>query len=272
MAILLISASNKVRNIPEFNGSDRLKKIDKNLKTAYILTFIVAGIVFLIGSAYSGHETLWCPSEWWHGTFGVISLIILVIAIIYAYIALNDLYTPDLEDRNGSDLYIWASLIISIFAFLTVGAIGSGRVGYNAIGTDSSDRLYMAEKKLHETHSAITGQLMENKKRPSYCKDGCDNKKETSKSISQTYVMTEMEPKVVQRSPVHRIITKQEVAQQEFNGLRQDEQPLGPPIITRHSVVTTSQPMMSSPIINGTPTHITQSTITLPSLVTQQTI
>jgi hypothetical protein len=228
MGILLISASNKVKGIDDFEDSDKLKKLHDNLRTAYILTFIAAGILFLVGSAYAGHESVWCLSEWWHGLFGLITLVLFVIAVIVAYVALNDLYTPEIENRNGSDLFIWGSLVVAIFAFLGMGIVTSGRVGYHAVGTDTSDRLYTAEKKLHEAHSAVTGQAMEYKERPKFCgEDPCQDK---NKSMA---------------APVHKMVSQPVFSQQ---GLQQGgEQPLGPPIVTRHSVVTTSQPMLSTP-------------------------
>jgi NADH:ubiquinone oxidoreductase subunit 6 (subunit J) len=251
MGILLVSATNKAREIREGSnqdGIDRLEKIDRDLRTAYILTFVAAAITFLIGAAYTGHETVWCPSEWWHGLFGVIALIVLIIAVVYAYIALNDLFHPDIPERNGADQFIWAALVVSVFAFLTMGAVGSGRVGYNAVGNDTTERLYMAEKKIHEAHSAITGQAMELKERPHFC-DPCEDpceEKEKKKEVKHTYVMPSAH--LTAAAPVQRQVPVQRMPSQGFaQPAFQAEQPLGPPVTTRHSVVTTSQPLVSTP-------------------------
>ena len=246
MGILLVSASNKVKQIPEFDQSSGLKKINDNLVTAYILAFVAAGIFFLVGAAYVGHETVWCPSEWWHGIFGTIALIILIISVIFAYLALNDLYNPELEDRNGSDLFIWASLIVSVFAFLLLGATGTGRVGYNVVSSDTSKRVNMAEKKIHEAHSAITGQPLEYNEPADRCAEPCDQGTQRTQGAQrapkqQTYVISQPQvgapTQVITRTPTQQLTVT--------------DQPLGPPIVTRHSVVTTSQPMLSSPVMGN---------------------
>ncbi len=245
MGILLVSSSNKVEQLPEFNRSTDLQKLRDNIRTAYILTFISAGIVFLISIAYGGHESAWCPSEWWHGTFAVIALIILVIAVIFAYVALNDLYNPELEDRNGADSFIWAFLIISIFAFLVLGGAASARAGYNVVSDNASKRINMVEKKFHEVHSAITGKPNEYEEPKNNCEDCVEETKPRqlsyipelrSSDISGQFVPsnipTYIPPRVVTVPRVQALV----------------DQPVGPPIVTRHSVVTTSQPMLSSPV------------------------
>ena len=120
MGIFLISASNKIQEVPGFSRSDRLNKVNENIKTAYFLVFVSAFIFFLIGIAYGGHEVAWCPSEWWHGVFATIAMIILIIAFVYVYYALSDLYHPDIDERNGADVYMWASFVVGAFAFLTL--------------------------------------------------------------------------------------------------------------------------------------------------------
>jgi len=238
MGILLVSSSKKVEQLPEFNRSSNLQKLRDNIKTAYILTFIAAGLVFLISIAYGGHESAWCPSEWWHGTFAVIALIILVIAVIFAYVALNDLYNPELEDTNGSVSFIWAYLVMSIFAFLILGGAASARVGYNVVSDNASKRINMVEKKFHEVHSAITGKPNEYEEPKNNCEDCVEEKEAKPVVVHQQ----QYQPPVRTQFVPNQVVTVPRVPTQMV------DQPVGPPIVTRHSVVTTSQPMLSSPV------------------------
>ena len=157
MGILLVSATKKVESIPDFEDSSKLKKAKNDLTTAYTLIFIAAGLTLLLGIAYGGHEVAWCPSEWVHGVLYLLVTVALVIGIVYAYIALYDIYSPEVDNDNGSTSFIWAAMLIGALSFMVVAATGSGRVGYNVARNDVRTRVRHAEDKVHEMHSAVTG-------------------------------------------------------------------------------------------------------------------
>ncbi len=158
MAILLLTADAKIRNIPEFDQSSDLQDGHNRLKTAYIVTFVAAGVALLLAIAYAGHEIWWGPSELFHMLFFLILVALWVIAVIYAYTVLEGLYNPELEDRNGADAFIWGALWISILAFLVILATGSGRAGYNVVRGRVTERFTDLEHKVHLTHSRLTGE------------------------------------------------------------------------------------------------------------------
>jgi hypothetical protein len=158
MGVLLVSADNKIRNIPEFTQSSQLMDAHNRIQTAYILTFVAAGVILLLAVLYAGHETWWSPSEYIHGIFLLIALALIVISAIYAYMVLNDLYTPELDDTNGSTSYLWASLLFAVISFLMTFAIGGTRTGYNMVRSDVEDRFTDIEHKIHLTHSHLTGE------------------------------------------------------------------------------------------------------------------
>ena len=226
MGILLVTASNKVKDLDDFDDNDLLKRVDSNFRTAYILAFIAAGFSIILGIAYAGHEVAWCPSEWLHGGVYLLLYAAVIISIIYAYLGLNDVYSQDIPDRNGSDAFTWAALLVGVIAFLTITATGSGRVGYNASRSDITNRVRKAERKIHEAHSAVTGQPLDYEEP----KDMCAPPPCSPAPAPPMYVQTPQTQQRVQTGPIQ---------------LPQAARPLGPPITTSHTVTTTTQPMIS---------------------------
>ncbi len=158
MAILILSAEKKIKEIPEFSQSKSLQDGRNKLQTSYILAFIAAGIALVLSIVYSGHEIWWCPTEWIHTVFFLIIIVLWLIAVIYIYSVMSDLYNPELEDINGTDNFIWAALWISLLAFLALFVVMSGRVGYNMTKDAVADRFTELEHKVHLTHSHLTGE------------------------------------------------------------------------------------------------------------------
>lgn len=155
MAILLWTAYNKVVEVLEkgdcrSNRCDTLENAAKQLKTAYILAFIAAALTLILAIAYAGHELVWAPSEWIHAVLYLLTYVLLIITVVYAYLALNNLNTVGVTNKNGADGYIWAALLMSIFAFIGLTATGSGRIGMAAVRGSASKRLKDAEEKINQ--------------------------------------------------------------------------------------------------------------------------
>lgn len=259
MGILLVNASRKVAELPEFESSSELKKANSDLKTAYALVFIAAGITLLLAIAYGGHEVAWCPSEWIHSLLFFLLLVALVIGIVYAYIALNDLYRPDIENTNGSTAYIWASLLIGAIAFMVTAAIGSGRVGYNVARNDVRKRVNHAEDKLHELHSHVTGKPNDFVREKGRCES---EDPEVPCGQAPVPVMVQQQPQGYQsqvyqpqqyqvqqslpQSQINQSLPQSPVRLPAVNQGQQTQRFVGNPTVTSHSVVTTSQPMVTS--------------------------
>ena len=155
MAILLWTAFNKVVEVLEkgdcrSNRCDTLENAAKQLKTAYILAFIAAALTLILAIAYAGHELVWAPSEWIHAVLYLLTYVLFIITVVYAYLALNNLNTVGVTNKNGADGYIWAALLMSIFAFIGLTATGSGRIGMAAVRGSASKRLKDAEEKINQ--------------------------------------------------------------------------------------------------------------------------
>jgi len=157
MGMLLVTASNKIADNPLFDQSSGLQDGKSKLQTAYILAFSAAAVVLLLAVLYGGHDMWWSPNEWIHTIIFLVVIILLVIVFIYAYGVLDGLYTPELENRNGADLFTWAALLFGVVGFLVVLAMASGRVGYHLVKSNVTDRFHELEHKVHLSHSHLTG-------------------------------------------------------------------------------------------------------------------
>ena len=164
MGYFFAMAYSKMGQVLERGDSKRnnLEKLDsalKDIRVAYILAFIAAGLSLLLAILYAGHETIISPSEYWHLALFLITYTLLVISVIYAFIALNKLYDLSIEDRNGADSYIWAGLFVGLFGFMGLTASSSGRLGMNIARSGAKKRLNAVESKVNEHLPAIRGHV-----------------------------------------------------------------------------------------------------------------
>lgn len=157
MGILLVSSKCQVDEIPSSDRSASLQTASNHIQTAYILLFIAAGASLLLAVAYMGQNVWWCPSELIHGIFFLVIIALWLIGIIYAYMALNTLNNPKIEDKNGADSYIWASLLMAIITFVVIFLAIGERLGYNMASAAIRERLASAEEKIHTTYNTIVG-------------------------------------------------------------------------------------------------------------------
>jgi hypothetical protein len=159
MGILFWSSYRKVGEIlldndPQNDVTD-LSGALNNLKVAYISAFIAAFLALVLAVLYAGHETVINPSEYIHlGIFAIV-YIAMIISVIYAAVALNKIYRPRIINRNGSAAYIWAGLLLAIFAFVGLTMSSSGRIGYNLIRSRTRNRIESAEYRIHTELPAI---------------------------------------------------------------------------------------------------------------------
>ncbi len=285
--ILLVSASQKVTRMDDFDSSSNLQKSYNNLRTAYGLMFIAAAITLILAVAYGGHETAWCPSEWIHGVIYVLLVAAVIIGVIYAYIALNDIYDSEIHNTNGSTSFIWAALIIGVLTFMLVIATASGRVGYNVARGGTNHRVRHAEAKIHEMHSHVTGQPNDYVPPIDHC---CEPEKPPCGSVPAGMIMMPVGPQLeaphqvihttgyqnmgyqsvgqqpvinqapavtvrtvpVQSSTTLPAVPRPSYDSQVIGSQMAQHQFVGSPTVTRHSVITTSQPVVtSSTLSNG---------------------
>lgn len=155
MGVLFYSAATKMGEVllAASNRGNDLQQLDSAynaVRVAFILAFIAAAITLILAILYAGHELVFAPSEFWHLALYLITYILLVISAVYAFIALGRLYNLGIIDRNGADAYIWAGLLMAIFAFIGLTATGSGRLGMNIVRSNVRTRLEQVEANVNE--------------------------------------------------------------------------------------------------------------------------
>lgn len=245
--ILLVSASNKLKQLPEFESSSDLKNANNNLKTAYWLIFIATGISLILGVLYAGHESAWCSSELIHGGLYLLLYIAVIVGLVYSYISLYNIYHPDLENNNGSTAFIWGALLIGAIAFMVMTATGTGRIGMGVTRGSLTHRIRHAEHKLHEAHSAVTGSPNDFGGHYDRCPGECDQQQVLMAPADVAPMPTHSHVSVVTspatssvRLPPIPVNQPALVSNQGYQSF------VGAPTVTRHSVVTTSQPVVST--------------------------
>src|SRR5579883_1726918 len=153
--ILFFYAYVKVGQILE-QGNSRTNDLETlnsalgNLKVAYITAFIAAAATLILAILYAGHETVFSPSEYFHMVIYLIAYVLLIVSVIYALLALNKINTVGVTFKNGADGYIWAGLLMSIFAFIGLTTTAGGRLGMNIIRSDTKNRVLTAEHKVNQ--------------------------------------------------------------------------------------------------------------------------
>lgn len=164
MGVLFYSAYAKIGQIllagnSKENNLEQLNSALGSMKVAYILAFIAAGLTLILAILYAGHETIVEPSELWHGAIYLVTYVLLIISVIYAFIGLNKINDVTIRFKNGADSYIWAGLLMSIFGFLGLTATSSGRLGMNIVRSNVRDRVEKAESTINDHLPAIRQQV-----------------------------------------------------------------------------------------------------------------
>jgi hypothetical protein len=164
MGIFFVSAESKIGEVltagdSRTNDQGLLKKAFDYMRIAYTLAFISAGVALLLAILYAGHETVIKPSEYWHMALYFITVVLWLISLIYAYLALDKVYDVRVATRNGADAYIWAGMLMAIFAFVGITATANRRLGINIMRKQAVERVTDVENKVNEHLPAIRNKV-----------------------------------------------------------------------------------------------------------------
>jgi hypothetical protein len=164
MGVLFSMAAKKMGDVllTRDNRNNDLQQLDSAFnaaKTAYVLAFIAAALTLVLAILYAGHELVITPSEFWHLALYLVVYVLLIISVIYAFIALDRLYNLRITDRNGADAYLWAGLLMAVFAFVGLTATSSGRLGMNIIRTNTRQRVEQAEMTINSALPVIRSKV-----------------------------------------------------------------------------------------------------------------
>ena len=143
------------------NNLEQVESAFNAAKVAYVASAVGAVLTLALAILYAGHEIVVTPSEYWHLALYVLTYIALIVSVIYAFIALDRLYNLQVTDRNGAESYLWAGLLMSLFAFIGLTATGSGRIGMNVVRRNTRERIERVEATIHSHLPEIKDKLVQ---------------------------------------------------------------------------------------------------------------
>ncbi len=164
--IVFLVANDKIDDVivngdSKKNNPDRLNKAFSNARIAYILIFIAAGIALLLSILYAGQERAWTIHQGWHTFLYFVTYILLIIAAIYAFCAINELNHLDVEEKNGSVTYLWIGLLLCLLGFIGLTGTGAGQIGMSGVRNKISSRVSSVEDNVNKHLPAIRGKVDE---------------------------------------------------------------------------------------------------------------
>ncbi len=110
MAILIIVAGDRVRNISGFDSNDNLKSANNRLVTAQILAWIAVGLGLLLTIGYLFLHGGFINTEWIHLILWILLFAAIIVSGIFLAIAISDIDNANVSDNKGSVGYIWGAL------------------------------------------------------------------------------------------------------------------------------------------------------------------
>jgi len=174
-AILFLTGNYKIDDVIALGDDDRndphrLKKAFDNARIAYILGFIAAGLSLLLMIMYAGQERVWNVHQGFHAAIYFATYVLIIIAAIYAFAAINELNHPDVQMKNSADTYLWVGLWLLLLGFIGLTATGSGQVSMTSVRNEIENRTQSVETKINdhlpevrdkvrEIHAATTQKL-----------------------------------------------------------------------------------------------------------------
>ena len=130
MAILIIVADDRLRNITGYSTNSDLNTAHDKLIWAQVLAWIAAGLGLILLIGYLLLDAAWLQTEWlhlilWIGVFGA-----LIASGVFLAIALGDINRANVSDEKGSAGYIWGALISGGVALLILLISGGWRIAH----------------------------------------------------------------------------------------------------------------------------------------------
>lgn len=125
-----------VTKIPEHDaGDDKLRSASSNLLIAYVLAFVATGLLLVLSLVYFLQGSLnW--NEITHTIIFILIFVLLVISIIFGFIALSDIDESGVADKKNSVGWLWGAFGVAIGAILLV--IFSGAWRYQHVQSKKS--------------------------------------------------------------------------------------------------------------------------------------
>lgn len=142
MAILIIIATDRVKNITGYSASDDLKASTDKLVWGQVLAWIAAGLALLL---VLGYVTLHFINinEWVHLILWILIFTAIIISIVILAMALSDIDNANVNDDNSSTGYLWGALILGAVAFMVLLISGGWRIASKQYENKPEQQMYM---------------------------------------------------------------------------------------------------------------------------------
>ena len=132
-AIFFTVAQTKVTSTDEYKaGNTKLNNAKNNLLVAYILGYIAAGMSIVLAILYFGHVAWGIKSEIPHLILFILLFLLVIVSGIFGFIALSNINDSTINDKKGSENWIWASLVAGLIGVIVLIISGAWRAQYRA--------------------------------------------------------------------------------------------------------------------------------------------
>lgn len=129
MAILIIVAGDRLRNIAGYSAISNLTSANSNLTWAQVFAWIAAGLTLLLLLGYVALHFLE-TSEWLHLILWILVFAALITSGVFLALALNKINDAKPPNNNGTTGYIWGALITGVVALIVLLISGGWRAAH----------------------------------------------------------------------------------------------------------------------------------------------
>lgn len=144
MAILIIIAGDRVRNITGYSANTNLTSANNRLYWAQVFAWIAAAVCLLLVLGYVALHFIEF-TEWIHLILWILLFAALIASGVFLAIALNDIKNANLNsnNNNGSTGYAWGALIVGVAAFIVLLVSGGWRAVQKSAETSEMPYYYV---------------------------------------------------------------------------------------------------------------------------------
>jgi hypothetical protein len=155
-AIFFTIAQNRIINTSEYrSGNSKLRAANNWLIVSYVLSYIATGVGIVLAILYFGHVTWGIKTEVPHAVLFVLLFLHVILAGIFGFVALSEINNSGLQDKRGSENWIWAAEIVSLVAVVILIISGAWRAQHRSVqgAKEKSDQTVNVQRMAAEQES-----------------------------------------------------------------------------------------------------------------------
>ena len=130
-AIFLTVAQTRVLSTDEYkSGNSKLRSASNWLIASYILGYIAGGVGLVLAILYFGHITWGIKTEVPHAILFILLFLLVLLSGIFGFVAMSEINNSGVQDKKGSENWIWAAEIAGLVAIVILIISGAWRAQY----------------------------------------------------------------------------------------------------------------------------------------------